>query len=183
MTTEAMATPGTMSPWRSHGLLLMLAMMYADNFVGRQIVAVMIEPIKHEFGASDTSMGLISGLAFAAVFAVLGLPAGRLADRLPRIGLLAVSCLFWGIATILCGLTGSFMLLVRNRSLSGVLCPPAPTRNNPSHVHQGGADSDHRGSTLHADFRPFWESAFSAGAGFKAMIARVLWWHVCNSHP
>ena len=40
-----------------------------------------------------------------------------------------------------------------------------------------------RGSTLHPDFRPFWESASSAGAGFKAMIAKVLWWHVCNSHP
>ena len=44
------------SPWRTHGLLILLAMMYADNFVGRQIVAVMIEPIKHEFGASDTSI-------------------------------------------------------------------------------------------------------------------------------
>lgn len=39
-----------------------------------------------------------------------------------------------------------------------------------------------RGSTLNPDFRPFSESAFSTGAGFKAMIAKVLWWHVCNSH-
>ena len=39
-----------------------------------------------------------------------------------------------------------------------------------------------RGSTLNPDFRPFSESAFSAGAGLKAMIAKVLWWHVCNSH-
>ena len=38
-----------------------------------------------------------------------------------------------------------------------------------------------RGSTLNPDFRPFSESAFSAGAGLKAMIAKVLWWHVCNS--
>lgn len=115
MTTKAMDTPAPVSPWRSHGLLFLLAMMYADNFVGRQIIAVMIEPIKHEFGASDTSMGLISGLAFAAVFAVLGLPAGRLADRLPRIAPLSVSCIFWGIATIVCGLTGSFLLLVLAR--------------------------------------------------------------------
>lgn len=91
MRSEALATPAATSPWRSHGLLFLLAMMYADNFVGRQIVAVMIEPIKHEFGASDTSMGLISGLAFAAVFAVLGLPAGRLADRLPRIRAVAIA--------------------------------------------------------------------------------------------
>lgn len=128
MTTEALATPATLSPWRSHGLLFLLAMMYADNFVGRQIVAVMIEPIKQEFGASDTSMGLISGLAFAAVFAVLGLPAGRLADRLPRIGLLAVSCLFWGVATILCGLAGSFLLLVIARmAVAAAEAPAAPT--------------------------------------------------------
>ena len=39
----------------------------------------------------------------------------------------------------------------------------------------------HRGSTLNPDFRPFSESAFSTGAGLKAMIAKVLWWHVCNS--
>ena len=125
MTTEALATPATLSPWRSHGLLFLLAMMYADNFVGRQIVAVMIEPIKQEFGASDTSMGLISGLAFAAVFAVLGLPAGRLADRLPRIGVVAVSCVLWGIATILCGLTGSFLLLVLARMAVAVAEAPA----------------------------------------------------------
>lgn len=39
----------------------------------------------------------------------------------------------------------------------------------------------HRGSTLNPDFRPVSESAFSTGAGLKAMIAKVLWWHVCNS--
>ena len=163
MTTEAVATPATVSPWRSHGLLLLLAMMYADNFVGRQIVAVMIEPIKHEFGASDTSMGLISGLAFAAVFAVLGLPAGRLADRLPRIGLLAVSCLFWGIATILCGLTGSFMLLVLARMAVAVAeAPAAPTA-----------------LSLIADLYPpqrraFAISVFTAAPTFAAIIALSL---------
>ena len=40
-----------------------------------------------------------------------------------------------------------------------------------------------RGSTLHPDFRPFSESASSAGAGLKAATVKVLWWHVCNSHP
>lgn len=125
MTTGAVATFATLSPWRSHGLLFLLAMMYADNFVGRQIVAVMIEPIKREFGASDTSMGLVSGLAFAAVFAVLGLPAGRLADRLPRLGLVAASCMLWGVATILCGFTGSFLLLVLARMAVAVTEAPA----------------------------------------------------------
>ncbi|MCW2272101.1 putative glucarate transporter [compost metagenome] len=106
--------------WRSHGLLLLLAMVFADNFVGRQILAVMIDPIKAEFGVGDTAMGLISGLAFAAVYAVLGLPAGRLVDRLPRTRLLAVSCLLWALATMACGLAGSFMVLAIARMLVAV---------------------------------------------------------------
>ncbi|MCC6076522.1 spinster family MFS transporter [Pseudomonas sp. GCM10022188] len=123
----ARATP---SPglWSSHGLLFLLALMYADNFVGRQILAVMIEPIKREFGASDSAMGLISGLAFAAVYAVLGLPAGRLADRLPRTRLLAVSCLLWALATMACGLAGGFLMLVLARmAVATAEAPATPT--------------------------------------------------------
>lgn len=123
----ARATP---SPglWHSHGLLFLLALMYADNFVGRQILAVMIEPIKQEFGASDSAMGLISGLAFAAVYAVLGLPAGRLADRLPRTRLLAASCLLWALATMACGLAGGFLVLVLVRmAVATAEAPATPT--------------------------------------------------------
>jgi MFS family permease len=106
--------------WRSHGLLLLLALVFADNFVGRQILAVMIEPIKSEFGVSDTGIGLISGLAFAAVYALMGLPAGRLVDRLPRARLLAMSCLLWAMATMACGLAGSFLALAIARMLVAV---------------------------------------------------------------
>jgi MFS family permease len=106
--------------WRSHGLLLLLALVFADNFVGRQILAVMIEPIKSEFGVSDTGIGLISGLAFAAVYALMGLPAGRLVDRLPRTRLLAMSCLLWAVATMACGLAGSFLALAIARMLVAV---------------------------------------------------------------
>lgn len=125
----ARATPSP-SPglWHSHGLLFLLALMYADNFVGRQILAVMIEPIKQEFGASDSAMGLISGLAFAAVYAVLGLPAGRLADRLPRTRLLAASCLLWALATMACGLAGGFLVLVLIRmAVATAEAPATPT--------------------------------------------------------
>ena len=106
--------------WGSHGLLMLLAMVFADNFVGRQILAVMIEPIKAEFGVSDTAIGLISGLAFAAVYALLGLPAGRLVDRMPRTRLLAMSCLLWAVATMACGLAGSFIALAIARMLVAV---------------------------------------------------------------
>lgn len=120
MTTGATVMPATSVGWRSHGLLLLLALVFADNFVGRQILAVMIEPIKSEFGVGDTAMGLISGLAFAAVYALMGLPAGRLVDRLPRTRLLALSCLLWALATMACGLAGSFLVLAIARMLVAV---------------------------------------------------------------
>ncbi|MND56769.1 putative glucarate transporter [compost metagenome] len=120
LTANAQGMPSATVGWRSHGLLLLLAMVFADNFVGRQILAVMIDPIKAEFGVGDTAMGLISGLAFAAVYALLGLPAGRLVDRLPRTRLLALSCLLWALATMACGLAGSFIVLAIARMLVAV---------------------------------------------------------------
>ncbi len=118
-------TPVSPLGWRSHGLLLLLAMMYADNFVGRQIIAVMIEPIKQEFAVSDTAMGLVSGLAFAAEYVLLGLPAGRLADHMPRTRLLAASTLLWALATVVCGLAGSFAMLVIARMAVAVCESPS----------------------------------------------------------
>lgn len=120
MSAAAPTLPATAVGWRAHGLLLLLAMVFADNFVGRQILAVMIEPVKAEFGVGDTAMGLISGLAFAVVYAVMGLPAGRLVDRLSRTRLLAGSCVLWALATMACGVAGSFVVLAMARMLVAV---------------------------------------------------------------
>lgn len=118
MTTLA---PTAIAPvWRRHGLLFLLALLYTNTFVGRQIMAVMIEPIKQEFDASDTAMGLVSGLAFAAVYAFFGLGAGRLADRFPRTRVLAASALIWSATTILCGFATGFAVLVMARMLVAV---------------------------------------------------------------
>ncbi|MGE8064308.1 spinster family MFS transporter [Pseudomonas sp. NPDC089569] len=120
MTARADVLSPVRSGWGSHGLLLLLALVFADNFVGRQILAVMVEPIKAEFAVGDTAIGLISGLAFAAVYALMGLPAGRLVDRMPRIRLLAMSCLLWAVATMACGFAGSFLALAMARMLVAV---------------------------------------------------------------
>ncbi len=103
--------------WRTHGFLAFLVLTYAGSFMGRQIMSVMIEPIKQEFNASDTAMGLISGLAFAVVYAFLGLPAGRLSDRYHRTRVLAFSLGLWAIATFLCGFAISFWMLIVARML------------------------------------------------------------------
>lgn len=103
--------------WRIHGFLALLVVTYAGSFMGRQIMSVMIEPIKQEFNASDAAMGLISGLAFAVVYAFLGLPAGRLSDRHTRTRVLALSLGLWAFATLLCGLAVSFWMLIFARML------------------------------------------------------------------
>lgn len=103
--------------WRIHGFLALLVITYAGSFMGRQIMSVMIEPIKQEFNASDAAMGLISGLAFAIVYAFLGLPAGRLSDRHTRTKVLAISLGLWALATLLCGLATSFWVLLFARML------------------------------------------------------------------
>lgn len=103
--------------WRIHGFLALLVVTYAGSFMGRQIMSVMIEPIKQEFHVSDAAMGLISGLAFAVVYAFLGLPAGRLSDRYTRTRVLAVSLGIWALATLLCGFAVSFWMLIFARML------------------------------------------------------------------
>jgi len=110
--------------WRRHGLLLLLTLLYIDTFIGRQILAVMIEPIKAEFGVGDTAMGLVTGLAFALIYASVGLWAGRLADRMPRTRLLAICALCWGVATLLGGLATGFVVLVLARMLVAIFEAP-----------------------------------------------------------
>lgn len=113
--------------WRTHGVLALLVVAYAGSFIGRQIMSVMIEPIKLEFGVSDTAMGLVSGLAFAAVYALLGLPAGRLADRHSRMRVLAISAALWSLATLLCGLAvGFFMLALARMLVAATEAPVTP---------------------------------------------------------
>jgi len=79
--------------------------------VDRGIIAIMIEPIKQEFGVSDTQIGLLSGLAFALFFAIASLPLGYLVDRWNRRIILAVSLAFFSALTAMAGWATSFTQL------------------------------------------------------------------------
>ena len=57
--------------WRTHLSLALLALVYIFSVIDRQIIAILMEPIKTEFGATDTQMGLLSGLAFGLFYAAL----------------------------------------------------------------------------------------------------------------
>ncbi len=69
--------------------LALLTVMSALAFMDRQILSVLIEPVKREFGLSDLQIGLVTGLGFALTFGLLGVPLGRLADRRERRRLIA----------------------------------------------------------------------------------------------
>lgn len=101
-------------------VLFILTCGYVLNFVDRQVMTILLEPIKAEFGASDTQMGLISGLAFALFYATLGVPVARLADRWSRRNVLAISMATWSAVTAACGMAGSFWQLASLRVGVGI---------------------------------------------------------------
>src|SRR5690606_39290137 len=90
----------------------MLALIYIFNYIDRLLVSILIEPIKLEFGVSDTLIGLLSGVAFALFYTVFGLPLGRLSDRIGRKPVIALACIAWSAMTMLCGVATSFAMLL-----------------------------------------------------------------------
>ena len=103
------------SPRYRNLVLALLVVTYAFNFIDRQLMTILLEPIKEEFGASDTAMGFLTGFAFALFYATLGVPVARLADRWSRKKVLTISLALWSGLTALCGAAGSFtqMALLR----------------------------------------------------------------------
>lgn len=101
-------------------VLFILTLGYLFNFVDRQVMTILLEPIKAEFDATDTQMGLISGLAFALFYATLGVPVARLADKWSRRNVLALSMATWSAVTAACGVAGSFWQLAMLRIGVGI---------------------------------------------------------------
>jgi len=101
-------------------VLCVLTLGYIFNFIDRQVMTILLEPIKAEFGATDTLMGLLTGLAFALFYATLGVPMARLADRWSRRNVLAISMAVWSGMTALCATATSFGQLALYRIGVGV---------------------------------------------------------------
>ena len=101
-------------------VLSVLTLGYIFNFIDRQVMTILLEPIKAEFGATDTQMGLLTGLAFALFYATLGVPMARLADRWSRRNVLAMSMAVWSGMTALCATASSFGQLAVYRIGVGV---------------------------------------------------------------
>ena len=116
--------PGTVATTKAPAVRLPLVLwilMFSCtlNFLDRQVINILAEPIKIEFRLSDAELGALTGLAFAAFHAALGLPVARLADRWDRAFVVAGSTIVWSLATIASGLTTTFGQLVAARMAVG----------------------------------------------------------------
>ena len=109
-----MTTP-TQPTWRSHYTLLVLLFVYTMSFIDRQIMGILIQPIKTEFAVSDTAMGVLSGLTFALFYSALAIPFGRYADRSNRRNFVAYCCAAWSAMTALCGMAVGYWTLALAR--------------------------------------------------------------------
>lgn len=121
--------PGASSPAYARWVLAVLFAVYVVNFVDRQILAILLEPIKAELGVSDTAMGFLTGIAFALFYTVAGIPIARLADRHSRVLIITVGLALWSAMTAASGLARTFTQLALARVAVGVgeaaCTPPA----------------------------------------------------------
>jgi MFS family permease len=123
--SDSLLTPGQVRV-----MLWTLLVVYILNFLDRQIINILAEPMKAELGLSDTELGLLAGPAFAVFYAVLGIPIARYADRRStnRVTLISISLAIWSAMTALCGLAQNFVQLLFARIGVGVGeagCTPA----------------------------------------------------------
>ncbi|KGE03482.1 spinster family MFS transporter [Pseudohaliea rubra] len=96
-------------------VLVMLTIVYAFNFIDRQILVILQEPIKADMGLTDAQLGLLSGFTFAVIYVTAGIPIAYLADRGNRRNIVAAALAVWSGMTALSGLVQSYgqLLLAR----------------------------------------------------------------------
>lgn len=95
------AYPTTARAWVTVAILMMA---YILSFIDRQILNLLVGPIRRDLEISDTQMSLLMGFSFALFYTLCGIPLGRMADRTSRRGLIAAGVLVWSAMTAACGL-------------------------------------------------------------------------------
>ncbi|MGB3627838.1 MAG: MFS transporter [Henriciella sp.] len=144
-------------------VLIVLTLVYTFNHVDRQILITVIEPIKAEFGLSDEQIGILTGLAFAALYATLGIPVAMWADRGNRRNIITLALTIWSGMTALTGLAQNFVHLFLARMGVGI----------------GESGGTPPATSMIADLYPPQQRAFALGVyttgiGFGIMIGYIL---------
>lgn len=119
MSVDAVAAPKTSASYR-YFVVFLLAVVYTLNFLDRQILSILAEPIRKDLGLTDTQLGLLGGIAFALFYTTFGIPIGWLADRVRRVWIISGACALWSLFTALCGTATNFLQLALFRMGVGV---------------------------------------------------------------
>lgn len=171
-----------------------LAVVYGLNQLDRQIINILLEPIRREFALTDAQAGVFGGLAFALFYCTLGVPLARIADRGNRVGMISIAIAIWSGMTALCGMAASFLQLLLARVGVGVGeagCTPAAHSLLADYY---GASERSRGLGIYALGTPFgsslglviggivnqfygWRAAFLA-VGVPGLLMTVVTWLV-----
>ena len=98
----------------------LLFIVYVFNFVDRQILTILLEPIKLEFGLHDWQLGVLGGIAFAFLYSTIGIPIARMADTKSRVSIIVWSLVIWSSFTAVTGLARGFWHLFMARVGVGI---------------------------------------------------------------
>lgn len=101
-------------------VLAILIVAYTFNFLDRQILGILKDPIQADLGLSDTQVGLMGGVAFALLYSTLAVPIAFLADRFSRVWIMTIALTLWSGFTALCGVTHSFAQIFLARTGVGI---------------------------------------------------------------
>ncbi len=133
-------------------MAISLCVVYTFNFLDRQFLSILAEPVKHALLLSDTQLGMLTGLMFALFYTMFGIPVAALADRYNRVRIVSIACGLWSAFTGACGLATGFASLAIARMGVGVgeaggaapsysiisdYFPPAGTRGRPGDLLAG----------------------------------------------
>lgn len=109
--------PPLRAAWMALALLLLA---YTCSFIDRQILSLLVHPIRADLAISDTQLSLLQGISFAFFYSLLGIPFGMVADRWHRRNLIIAGLLAWSVATAFCGLVDTFAGMFIGRMAVGV---------------------------------------------------------------
>lgn len=115
-TEEQRVFPAASVAWTATGVMVVL---FALSYLDRQIISLMVGPIRQEFGLGDFQIGLLQGFAFALLYAVCGLPLGMAVDRYSRRKVIFWGVIVWSAASTACGLARSYEELLLARFFVG----------------------------------------------------------------
>jgi MFS family permease len=100
--------------------VFILALLYCISYLDRQMLSLMVDPIRHDMGISDIQISMLQGLSFAILYALFGLPVGIAVDRYSRRLVIFVGVLIWSIGATGCGLASNFEQLLAARVMVGM---------------------------------------------------------------